>query len=91
MELPKWGRVSLYTYGAPRVGNSEFAEFFEMLFAGREAYRIVNNKDVVARYPRSGKAAGAVLDYEHVGGFGITRVTFWALAAGIYQTAVKNK
>ena len=28
-ELPRWGKVSLYTYGAPRVGNSEFAKFFE--------------------------------------------------------------
>ena len=35
MELPKWESVSLYTYGAPRVGNSQFAAYFETLFAGR--------------------------------------------------------
>ena len=34
MELPKWASVSLYTYGAPRVGNSQFAAYFETLFAG---------------------------------------------------------
>ena len=37
MELPRWESVCLYTYGAPRVGNSQFAEYFETLFAGREA------------------------------------------------------
>jgi len=67
MELPKWESVSLYTYGAPRVGNSQFAAYFETLFAEREAYRIVNDRDIVARLPRSGTVAGAVLDYEHVG------------------------
>lgn len=67
MELPRWESVCLYTYGAPRVGNSQFAEYFETLFAGREAYRIVNDRDIVARLPRSGTVAGAVLDYEHVG------------------------
>ena len=49
------------------MGNSQFAEYFETLFAGREAYRIVNDRDIVARLPRSGTVAGAVLDYEHVG------------------------
>lgn len=66
-ELPKWGSVSLYTYGAPRVGNSEFARFFEELFAGREAFRVVNDRDIVPRLPRDGRAAGGLLDYEHVG------------------------
>ena len=26
----------MYNYGAPRVGNAEFANYFESLFAGRE-------------------------------------------------------
>lgn len=34
------GRVRLYTFGAPRVGNSEFARDFDAM--GLEAYRIVN-------------------------------------------------
>ena len=66
-ELPKWGAVSVYTFGAPRVGNSAFAAYFESLFVGREVFRIVNDRDIVARLPRSGNAAGAVVDYEHVG------------------------
>ena len=49
------------------MGNSQFAAYFETLFAEREAYRIVNDRDIVARLPRSGTVAGAVLDYEHVG------------------------
>jgi len=66
-QLPRWGRVRLYTYGAPRVGNSAFAEYFETLFEGREAFRIVNDRDIVPRMPRHNNVAGAVLDYEHCG------------------------
>lgn len=57
----------MYNYGAPRVGNAEFARYFESLFAGREAFRIVNGLDIVPRLPRGAGAAGAVLEYEHVG------------------------
>jgi len=32
--------VRMYTFGAPRVGNSDFARFFDSL--GMEAFRIVN-------------------------------------------------
>ena len=65
--LPKWKEVALYSYGAPRVGNAAFARFFDTLFAGREAFRIVNDRDIVPRLPRGAGAAGAVLEYEHVG------------------------
>ena len=61
------GAVRCYTFGAPRVGNAAFAEFFEEAFEGREAFRIVNEDDLIARLPRHGNAAGAVLDYEHCG------------------------
>ena len=57
-ELPKWGSVSLYTYGAPRVGNSEFARFFEELFAGREAFRVVNDRDIVHASARRRRRRG---------------------------------
>ena len=40
---------------------------YSLFSPGREAYRIVNDRDIVARLPRSGTVAGAVLDYEHVG------------------------
>mmetsp|Transcript_8028 Transcript_8028/g.25012 ORF Transcript_8028/g.25012 Transcript_8028/m.25012 type:complete len:304 (-) Transcript_8028:370-1281(-) len=59
------GKVRLYTFGAPRVGNSEFARDFDSL--GIEAYRIVNGEDIVPRLPRHANSAGALLDYEHVG------------------------
>jgi len=65
-ELPRFGDVKMYTFGAPRVGNSEFARYFDETF-GPDAFRIVNGADVVPRLPRHGNAAGAVLDYEHVG------------------------
>jgi len=67
VRLPKWKEVTMYNYGAPRVGNAEFANYFESLFAGREAFRIVNDRDIVPRLPRGAGAAGAVLEYEHVG------------------------
>ena len=65
-EMPKLAKVELYTFGAPRVGNSEFAAFFDASF-GPAAFRVVNDRDVVPRLPRDGRAAGLVLDYEHVG------------------------
>ena len=65
--LPALRDVRIYTFGAPRVGNSEFARYFEEVFAGREAFRVVNGEDIVARLPRHANSAGAVLDYEHCG------------------------
>lgn len=66
-QLPKWKEVAMYNFGAPRVGNAEFVNYFNSLFAGREAFRIVNDRDIVPRLPRGKGAAGAVLEYEHVG------------------------
>mmetsp|Transcript_46903 Transcript_46903/g.77611 ORF Transcript_46903/g.77611 Transcript_46903/m.77611 type:complete len:742 (-) Transcript_46903:731-2956(-) len=62
---PTLARVRLYTFGAPRVGNTDFARYFDSL--GLEAFRIVNGLDIVARLPRHRNSAGAVLDYEHCG------------------------
>ena len=61
------GAVRCYTFGAPRVGNSAFARYFEEVFDGREAFRVVNGEAIVARLPRHANSAGALLDYEHVG------------------------
>ena len=66
-ELPRLRKVQMYTFGAPRVGNSQFAAYFNEVFDGREAFRIVNDADIVPRLPRGGNAAGLVLDYDHVG------------------------
>mmetsp|Transcript_25159 Transcript_25159/g.51130 ORF Transcript_25159/g.51130 Transcript_25159/m.51130 type:complete len:338 (+) Transcript_25159:679-1692(+) len=62
---PVLGGVRMYTFGAPRVGNTAFAEFFDSL--GMEAFRVVNDADIVPRMPRHRSSAGALLDYEHVG------------------------
>jgi hypothetical protein len=65
-ELPQFGTVQFYTFGAPRVGNAEFSAYFEDT-VGPAAFRIVNDRDVVPRLPRSSKAGGAVFNYEHAG------------------------
>lgn len=48
--------VCLYTFGSPRVGNDEWAE----QFANIEAYRFVNNNDIVCTVPPFGY-------YTHIG------------------------
>ena len=46
----------LYTFAAPRVGNTEFAEeLFTLL--GQRHFRFVNEEDIVARLPPAGAAA----------------------------------
>jgi len=45
----------VYTFGSPRVGDGAFKENFEA-----QAYRIVNNEDLVTRVPPPGR-------YQHVG------------------------
>ena len=48
--------LALYTFGSPRVGNREWAEQFNDI----EAYRFVNNNDIVCQVP-------SALYYTHVG------------------------
>ena len=57
-------RLIMYSFGAPRVGDPAFAALFDQLVP--DSFRVVNNLDVVARIPRSGKA-NRLLQYEHVG------------------------
>jgi triacylglycerol lipase len=47
---------ALFTYGSPRVGNTRYVNFIQM-----EAYRWVNNNDIVTRVPP------AWLGYRHKG------------------------
>ena len=56
--------ICTYTYGAPRVGNPAFADFSDRY--GSHHYRIINNRDVVPRVPRS-TFANRVLEYKHAG------------------------
>lgn len=66
-QLSRLKSIEMYTFGAPRVGNGAFARYFDEVFDGFAAYRVVNDRDIVARLPRHSNSAGAVLDYEHVG------------------------
>ena len=51
--------TALYTYGSPRVGDQQFAEYMKDI----PAYRIVNGQDIVTALPISGRP----LHYEHIG------------------------
>ena len=50
----------LYTYGQPRCGSEPWAAAFNMRFKA-QAFRVVNNNDVVTRVPPSN------LNYSHIG------------------------
>lgn len=50
--------LTMYNYGSPRVGNTEFATAFDA--AVPDSWRVVNSDDVVARVPRA-------VGYRHVG------------------------
>jgi triacylglycerol lipase len=52
----------LYTFGQPRTGDREFAKNFDADFAA-QAFRYVNNNDIVTRVPFR------ALSYSHVGTF----------------------
>lgn len=65
---PRPKTLRVYNFGSPRVGNKAFSNRFEeLLKAGKidQAYRIVNDKDVVARMPRTMGALS--VDYDHCG------------------------
>ncbi|CAJ1957889.1 unnamed protein product [Cylindrotheca closterium] len=65
---PRPKSLRCYTFGSPRVGNRAFTKRFdEIMKQGNidEAYRIVNNKDIVARVPRSMVTLN--VDYDHCG------------------------
>lgn len=68
---PRPKSLSVYSFGSPRVGNQAFADLFDALVGEgfiNQAYRVVNDEDVVARLPRSVNALmfGSV-SYEHCG------------------------
>jgi len=52
--------VIMYNYGSPRVGNLAFVKRFNA--AVPNAFRVVNDADVVARVPRS-----RLQNYFHIG------------------------
>ena len=65
---PRPKSLSLYNFGSPRVGNKAFAKRFGGLVQEgkiNQAYRIVNDNDVVARAPRT--MVTLSVDYDHCG------------------------
>lgn len=53
---PRPKSLKMYNFGSPRVGNDAFCKKFDDMVATRvidEAYRIVNDQDVIARTPRT--------------------------------------
>lgn len=41
----------VYTFGQPRVGDADFADFYDSRL-GNKTYRVVNNNDIVTRIPQ---------------------------------------
>eukprot|EP00526_Cylindrotheca_closterium_P004641 CAMPEP_0113624096 /NCGR_PEP_ID=MMETSP0017_2-20120614/12415_1 /TAXON_ID=2856 /ORGANISM="Cylindrotheca closterium" /LENGTH=790 /DNA_ID=CAMNT_0000534103 /DNA_START=9 /DNA_END=2381 /DNA_ORIENTATION=- /assembly_acc=CAM_ASM_000147 len=65
---PRPKSLRVYNFGSPRVGNKAFSKRFdEIMNKGHldEAYRIVNDKDIVARVPRN--MVTLQVDYDHCG------------------------
>jgi hypothetical protein len=52
---------AIYTFGSPRIGNLDYAQYFESLVQkeGIGVYRVVNKRDLVSRAP--------CIDYNHFG------------------------
>ena len=72
-------RVSMYNFGAPRVGNSAFMQQYHR--DNRDSFRLVNENDVVPRFP-SGRNS-SMFDYEHVGRTVILGTTDEEIASGL--------
>lgn len=68
---PRPKSLKMYNFGSPRVGNDAFCQKFDsMIENGRitEAYRIVNDQDVVTRTPRTVNALVlGNIGYDHCG------------------------
>jgi hypothetical protein len=66
-------RVSLYTYGQPRVGNQEWADLFSTLSFNSRYYRLIQEFDPFPQFPST------ILGFRHNGipiGIGEDNVTF---------------
>jgi len=68
---PRPKSLKMFNFGSPRVGNDAFCDKFDqMVEDGRidEAYRIVNDQDVVTRFPRTVNALVlGNIGYDHCG------------------------
>ena len=68
---PRPKALKMYNFGSPRVGNDIFCNKFNSMIANGaidEAYRMVNNQDVVACTPRTVNALVlGNIGYDHCG------------------------
>ena len=81
----------LYTFGAPRAGNSAFAEALDRRLK-RRAFRVVNNEDIVTRLPPrllGYRHAGTVIYFDDKGAMhrGIRR---WHVALNRWASATRR-
>lgn len=42
---------NLFTYGAPRIGNKAFAQYFSTSIKAENQYRVVHYKDMISHLP----------------------------------------
>ncbi|KAL9182905.1 hypothetical protein ACHAXT_004184 [Thalassiosira profunda] len=68
---PRPKSLKMYNFGSPRVGNDAFCKKFDSMVSNGsidEAYRIVNDQDVVTRFPRTVNALVlGNIGYDHCG------------------------
>ena len=56
-------KVAMYNFGAPRLGNSAFTQVYRE--ANGDSYRVVNEHDAFARFPRN--VHPTLFNYDHAG------------------------
>eukprot|EP00624_Nannochloropsis_granulata_P001701 evm.model.NODE_18335_length_53189_cov_28.322943.9 len=64
--LVEEGRLNVFSFGAPRVGNTVFCEDYDARLKN-QSFRIVNGLDVVARMPRGSGESSLLMEYSHCG------------------------
>lgn len=64
--LVEEGRLNVFSFGAPRVGNTAFCEDYDKRLKN-QSFRIVNGLDVVARMPRGSGESSLLMEYSHCG------------------------
>ena len=67
-------KVSMYNFGAPRLGNSAFTQLYRE--ANGDSYRVVNEHDAFARFPRN--VHPTLFNYDHAGKtVMLNNATYW--------------
>lgn len=64
--LSEGGRLHVYSFGAPRVGNTAFCDEYDVRLK-EVTFRIVNGLDIVARMPRGTGRSAVLMEYNHCG------------------------